>query len=172
VESAEITGPFTVEFKTPLRVGAMDAVELPVMFRPTATGEQSGRLRIKSNDAAQPTLEVLLKGTGVNSYKPQLEATPASVDFGTVAVAGSEKREVRLLNRGPAPLEVKGWSTSDAAFAVAALEKPFTLRIGESFPLTLTFTPTAGGPKTAKLTVESNDPKFPKMEVALRASGN
>ncbi len=121
VQAAEGTGPLSLKSSLPARIGA-----------------QTGLLLLQPSDSERPQVEVVPSGAAVTTYKPQLGASPAPFDFGAVAAGTPIARDLRSLNEGPAPLEIKGWKARDAAFSLSTLATPFRIPAGESVTLSVT----------------------------------
>lgn len=60
----------TAGLTTPFELAPAEAKDLTVTFRPAAAGSVSGLLRVRSNDAARPSVEVRLTGQGTGSTPP------------------------------------------------------------------------------------------------------
>ncbi len=106
---------------------------------------------------------------------PALEVTPASIDFGALAVgATSDVRTITARNVGDALLSVGAPTLADAGFTLlsgsAALLAP-----GESTTYDVVFVPDAVGPWSGTAHLTSDDPAQPEVEVPLTGlarSGN
>lgn len=78
-----------------------DEMVVLVHYSPTRVGNQTGRLRIESNDpnAAQRDIEIHAR-----SIKPCIQVTPADADFGDVQIGSTKDLSLDLSNCGNAPL--------------------------------------------------------------------
>lgn len=96
--------------------------------------------------------------------RPEIEVTPASLDFGDVAVACPTDLEVTVTNVGSATLDISGTEIrGDGQFSASYLEE--LLVPGASATLTVRYTPTAEGDHAAELIIYSNDDDEADVEV-------
>jgi len=156
---------------TTLAAGASCTVT--VTFKPSAGGTRTGTLSVANNATALP-LTVPLSGTAARA---QLTASPAALEFGSIAVGAAAQLTVTLTNTGTA--SVTGIATSIAmtpsgagasAYAVTTPCSTATLAPNQGCTLTVSFTPGTPGALAATLTIASSDPNGPAT-VALTGSG-
>ncbi|WP_276255294.1 right-handed parallel beta-helix repeat-containing protein [Halomontanus rarus] len=103
---------------------------------------------------------------------PELAVSPESVAFGTVDVGSSADETVTVSNTGDEDLQVNDVSlTGIDAGEFRESEDGFTLTPGDTRDVTVSFSPTFDGTKTADLVVESDDPDTPTVSVALTGTG-
>ncbi|MBK8324648.1 MAG: choice-of-anchor D domain-containing protein [Betaproteobacteria bacterium] len=140
---------------------------LVVDFTPAATGAKFGWLTVTSNDTSG---SVALQGNnGI------LTVTPASADFGSVAMGGTSATVTfTATNDGSSNLTLGSFNLSGAnaaSFAVTGgtCTTGATLAPAASCTITLTFSPAAGGGYSANLTVSSN---ATNETVALTGTGS
>src|SRR3984893_17432796 len=74
-----------------------------------------------------------------------LTCTPSALKFAYVLVGKSETLTVTLANGGASSVTVSQVSTSDLEYSVSPLSLPLVLNPGQSFNLSVTFTPKAIG---------------------------
>ena len=105
-----------------LSLGAGESVELTVMLTQRDGEVDRGELRLASNDADEPVVVVALESD--LKGQPELEVTPAELDFGVVPWGGLAVRDASLTNAGTGnvPLvvttvELDG-DAADGAFAL------------------------------------------------------
>ncbi|MEM7011081.1 MAG: TIGR02597 family protein, partial [Verrucomicrobiota bacterium] len=163
---------------TTLAPGA--STTLTVTFAPVAAGNESGTLRIASNDADENPFDVSITGTGVASEivveQPAnngLTDGVSDVNFGGVNVGVAAPLAFTIRNTGNAALNGLAASvdgTNSADFVAGALGAT-TLNPGQSTTVTLTFTPAAAGPRTAALHIANNDPNENPFDIALSGTG-
>ena len=128
-----------------------------VAFVPDATGEVAATLAVAS-DAVSGDEEVDLSGEGT---APVAAISPASHDFGEVIV-GEDKasEEFAIENTGTAPLAVEGLEIGGPGAAQFELDaaacEGAELDPGETCTLEATFAPTATGPATAAIELETD----------------
>jgi hypothetical protein len=142
---------------------------LSVAFTPTTTGTRAGTLSLATS-ATTLSLTASLTGVGVAG---QLNATPSALSFGSIAVGSPAPLSFTLLNSGSAivtlsPTTITGINAAD--FAVTTPCSSATLAPNQGCTLTVTFTPSATGPRTAALSIPSNDPASP-IVIPLTGAG-
>ncbi|MGI4852762.1 MAG: choice-of-anchor D domain-containing protein [Janthinobacterium lividum] len=158
---------FTVASDCGSNMNSNASCNLLVTYTPTAAGASTGMVTLQSSDATSP-LRIALTGTGT-VLPPQLSLTPASLNFGVLAVGNSATLTTTLLNTGNA-------SVSSIAIGVTA---GFTanstcgssLAPGSSCSIAVTYAATAAGVLSGLLTVNSSDPASP-LTASLTAAAN
>ena len=88
----------------------------------------------------------------VDTTRPAIILSRASISFGDVAVNGWKSDTLTLHNAGTAGLNVYSVWTDNAAFTVSP-STGFTLKPGDNQVLTVTFRPTVGGSQSATITI-------------------
>jgi len=136
---------------------------ISVDFAPTATGIRTGSMTIDYNDGAAKTAVVPLTGTGFN---PSL-GLGGTLDFGYVLVGKtSPSQTVPVQNRG---------NTLSITSIAATGDFQETNTCGSAIPtaascnITITFAPTAAGPRTGSVTVTADAQGSPYV---LSLTGN
>ena len=114
-----------------------------------------------------------------NSFKvtaaavPDINLSPVSLNFGTVAVGGAAAQGVQVQNMGSADLTItavglcSGTSTEYSWSPTA----PFTVAAGGSQLLSVTYAPSNDGTDAGCLAVTSTDPATPVAQLALTGTG-
>ncbi|MHB8878521.1 MAG: choice-of-anchor D domain-containing protein, partial [Myxococcaceae bacterium] len=105
----------------------------------------------------------------VGDVSGDIEAQPASVDFGTTAPGFPVERTVTLSNRGRGPLtlgETFLSGESPSVFTVQPLEAQ-SLSVAESVTVRLVYAPTAEGSHAARLVVRSDASNQPELLIPL-----
>ena len=99
------------------------------------------------------------------SYSPERE----SLEFGSVPVGDGSDRSLSLLNGGTETLTVSSITSDRTDFVIS----PTTLTIaaGDAASITVTFSPIAGGDQTGTLSIASNDPDRPVVQIQLTGEG-
>ncbi len=173
VESTRLTGTFAADFVTkgknaPFTIAAQGSQNFLISFRPSAAGEEQVTLTIISDDPDESIVSVEMRGTGFHRRQPELEITPASFDFGTLAVDSTRSTQFVLRNLGDAPLVLDSLllnGTGSSHFRIDDLVFPLVVAPEESLILSIAFAPFLGGRHSASLTVFSNDPAQQEMKV-------
>ena len=124
-------------------------------------------MTIYSNDLDEPTVSVLLSGSGL---VPDIEIPVTSYDFDTVAVHTSAEWNLLIENVGGADLIVTDVRSDNAAFT-ATLTLPLIIAPRSSEHVPITFAPTDQGAYTGRLTVTSDDPDEPNVSITLSGEG-
>jgi hypothetical protein len=157
ISISEQGSAFTVgNFSVPVTLQPWGSVEVPVVFSPTATGYTGGTLTFTSN-TANPTLAIDVSGTGAggSTASPKLKVSPATLNFGTVAVGANASLQAHLTASNAAVTISSDRSTS-SEFAIVGLKLPVKIPAGKSIPVTIKFTPSSSGTDPAKVGFISN----------------
>jgi len=178
VGSVTISGDFTItsDSCSGVSLDPSASCAVGVVFTPSTVGTLTGTLSITSDDPDTPTVEVALSGTGVSETVtgPNISVSPTTVDFGNVVVGTtSAPQTVTVANTGNADLTVSNVVlTGDTDFDVQTTTcvDPI-LAPGESCSADVVFTPSSIGGKTATVTITSDDPDTPTVEVTLTGNG-
>ncbi len=169
VTSIATTGDFaqTNNCGTGLAAGA--SCTITVTFTPKFTGTRTGSVTIVDTDAASPR-SVSLSGTGMS-----ISLAPTSLNFGTqLPLLSKTSKTVTLTNlgaAGTASLKVKGISIGgpNAGDFRQSSNCPAALIPSATCTITVTFTPSLLGGRTATLTVDHDASGAPRT-VALSGS--
>ncbi|MBE0565955.1 MAG: choice-of-anchor D domain-containing protein [Krumholzibacteria bacterium] len=145
---------------------------LPVVARFNASGlfggDYAADIMVASNDPAAPNLAVpaLLSVTGA----PDIAVSTMAIDYGTVYLGTPTLRNLVISNIGTDDLELTGASISHPDFN-ANLTVPTVLGPTQSLIVTVGFVASATGPREGVLSLASNDPDQPVVEIALTGIG-
>jgi len=143
----------------PLRIGPGDSIEVPVRFQPMASGPIAGTITIFSDDPAGPA-SVSVSGTGRTPKADVMIADSGS--FGRVCVGSFADQPLIVVASGLCRLTITGITSSSAEFLVPeVLSYPITIGPGDALPVPIRFLPSSFGPKSATITVASDDPASP-----------
>ncbi len=134
----------------PLTLPAGTELKLDVTFEPQAVGAVGG-----SSLVFGPNLDITFTGAGIGASKPELAITPATLNFGEVAVGTTEKRTVELSASGGNVI-ISSVSSSSSQFAVLDTPLPLTVSAGKDVSLNVAFTPQASGNPSATLSFASD----------------
>ncbi len=139
---------------------------LVVRFAPTESGPYEIGYVISTDIARRPIrgvpdsvrqLDFVLRGFGL---RPEVIITPTSVDFGTVVLVpnctSSQDRTVTIKNNGNVVLRIDSIRVEPSTVTVIPNKNFFSIPVGESSPLTLTFVPDREGPITGIVRFYSN----------------
>jgi uncharacterized repeat protein (TIGR01451 family) len=146
-----------------------------IVFTPASVGSKSAYLRFCTNDPDENPYDVPLTGTGtdVPPVYPDIDVTPAAIDFGPIPVGSASGTEnVTIANEGDDDLVLGNLIINDSQFQITSGNvSGQTLGPGASADVTLVFTPASEGSQAATLTIPSNDPDEDPVSVALSGEG-
>ena len=135
-------------------------------FAPKVSGLSSATLTITNSDPVTPVLSDLLGGIGT-----ALALNPLTLTFPDQTVGtSSTSRTVTLTNAGAVTLTINSITMAGTDFSLNN-NCGGTLRAGRSCSVSLRFRPTAIGPRTASLVVNTSDVGAPQASVLLSGTG-
>lgn len=152
------------------RLAPGERAAVTVAFTPPSATIHDATLVVPSNDPGG-ALNVSLSGPGEQS---NVSVTPTSVAFGGVRVGATAQAEIDLRNAGGQQLNLTGVAIEGAnasAFDLVSGAGEGTLAPGENRTLVARFAPGAPGGRTAVVSVASNDPVTPVVNVSLGGRG-
>ncbi|HXG93439.1 MAG TPA: choice-of-anchor D domain-containing protein [Blastocatellia bacterium] len=161
--------PFSIVDKPalPLTVAPAQSIELTVRFAPTSAQQFTGSFTIQSNAPQSPSVTVDLRGVGIGVPVPNIEITPSFGNF----PSGSSVTPIEIKNTGDADLIVSSIIQPASPFFLGGLPNfPVTLKPGESFTMTLSFSPAAPGVFVSQMIVVNNDPDTVLFAIPLRGT--
>jgi uncharacterized repeat protein (TIGR03803 family) len=184
--SASISGANASDFviTTPLTLssfGPGGSDGLLITFTPSDSGARAATLTIVSNDSDEASFEIQLTGEGL--IQPEIEVdtpTTANVqsqdvihDFGSGSINAGIARTFTIRNTGNAELTslnvtIDGINSSD--FAVTA-QPAASIAQGGSGTFVVTFTPSVGGTRNARLQIASDDADENPFNIDLTGTG-
>ena len=143
---------------------------ITVFFFADDIGTDTATLNIADNAAGSPQ-QVSLSATVIN---PQATFRPSSLGFGTVKIGHSSTQNTTLTNTGTTNLNITsigltGANTGD--FTENSSACPSTLTPGASCMISVTFSPTTTGSRTANLTAVDNA-QISRQNVFLSGKGS
>jgi Abnormal spindle-like microcephaly-assoc'd, ASPM-SPD-2-Hydin len=137
----------------PVSLTAGQTVTVQVSFTPSTTGIRAAAL-VASTDQGQ--FSTSLSGIGQSSTG-QIQAAPAIISFGGIAVGRDVSSAVTLTNVGGAPATLFSVTAPGLPFSATGLPAPSTvLQPQGSVTVTLQFAPTAAGDYQDALTVDTD----------------
>ncbi|MFQ6674492.1 MAG: choice-of-anchor D domain-containing protein, partial [Fidelibacterota bacterium] len=151
-----------------------DSLTVIISYSPTSTSGDLDSLVITNEDSPGQTFWVRVMGKGSEALVPNLEVSPATVNFGTVVIGDSSDTTLTLSNMGDTTLFISDIALSGTDAADFSLPEDFD--IGELAPdgdttFALRFRPGSEGGKSATLTIISNDPDGGSTTVSLVGAG-
>jgi hypothetical protein len=170
VASAQVSGGgFAVVTPTlPSTLSSGQSLVLAVQFAPQTVGELKGSLVIASN-ASNPTLTIVLSGSGTAAPAGTIAANSTTVNFGPTQVGTTATQNVTLSVSGSS-VTVTSAQVSGAGFAVVTPTLPSTLSAGQSLVLAVQFASQTVGQLGGSLIIASNASN-PTLTIPLFGSG-
>jgi hypothetical protein len=166
ITNMTVSGDFAETNNCGASVAAGASCTISVTFTPTAAGSRYGSVTITDNAADSPQT-VLLAGNGLPT--PAVAFSPASLAFPNQIVnTTSAPLNVTLSNTGSAVLSIVSITTSGNFAQTNTCGT--SLANGTSCTISVTFTPTAGGPRAGTIIVTDNAAGSPQT-VPLTGSG-
>jgi hypothetical protein len=151
----------------PLTLATGQSQGFTVIFTPQSAGSVSGNLSI-ANSGSAPTVNVALSGGSQTAGA--VTPSPASLNFGNVAVGNSQGLSETLTNSGGSTVTITQVSPTGTGFGVSGLSLPLVLAAGQSQAFSVTFTPSSAGGSSGNLAIVSNASNSPTL-VALTGTG-
>lgn len=141
----------------------------------TLSGMQAGpvdaRVRVTSSDVLSPITEIPVLGI---ITEPNVLVGPPALEFGAVPRGWVVTRPIEVVNSGYGDLVITGVSMvlgSSELFTLRSVSLPVTLRHDQRTALEVEFRSEVEAPLTGKVSIDTNDPDQPFVEVDLRATG-
>jgi hypothetical protein len=162
-----ISGPFTQTNSCGSTVNPGSSCTFTVTFKPTKAGAVTGSLSITDNAPLSPQT-VSLKGTGTD-----VQFNPVSFNFGNQPVGTkSLPKKITLSNKGSVAVSISKISLTgtNAADFPQTNTCGTSVAAGASCFITVTFTPSAAGKRTANVSVIDNGGGSPQT-VSLTGTG-
>ena len=141
---------------------------ITIRFSPTSEGAKSAMLRIICDDLDESPVNISLNGTG---GIPDISTSATELNYGSVVIPESSVLSFSVSNEGSHELTVSATEiTGENAdqFSFESGEGSFYIPVGgDAHPISVKFSPTSAGLKTATLRITSNDPYDSVVEIAL-----
>jgi hypothetical protein len=147
----------------PVTLAPTSCFPFQVTFSPTAPGPQSATLAIPSNDPLAPVVNVTVSG---DATEPDVRVT-GSTDFGVASAWTPAERTLAVCNVGGCPLAVAAATVGCPDFTLVGSPFPAPVAPGACLDLVVRFTPVLPGPKSCPLTIASDDPDTPAVNLTL-----
>jgi pimeloyl-ACP methyl ester carboxylesterase len=157
ISSLSVTGANAADFAQTNTCGtgvaAGSTCTININFTPTATGSRTAFITISDNAGAQ---NIALSGTGLING-PAVQLNPTSLSFGIQAVGTtSSARTINVTNVGNVALSITSISVTgtNRANFVQTNTCGTSVAVGAACTVSVTFTPSAAGPRTAAVTLK------------------
>jgi hypothetical protein len=153
VSAASTQAPFGVDTSSlglPRTLAAGDTLAVPVSFTAGSPGTATGTLTLTTNAG---TASADLHGVAT---QPGLAATPAALNFGTVATGTTSSLTVSITNTGTASETISAVSPPGAPFTATNLPPAGTVvPAQQSIAISVTYAPTTGGSNSGSIGITS-----------------
>ncbi|MHB1843408.1 MAG: choice-of-anchor D domain-containing protein [Deltaproteobacteria bacterium] len=145
------------------------SLTLSITFSPPSDGKHQATLTLVSDSTEAPRAQVTLLG---NAFSYQLEVVPTELDFGEVQVGTSSVPEVvTVTNSASAPETITvGPIQGKTDFQPSPSGAQANVGAGQSFQVSVTFSPTLAGPVQATLPISACNGCTP-VNVTLTGTG-
>jgi hypothetical protein len=145
----------TSSLSMPLILAAGQSIDLTVSFTPAAMGWTGGVIKFSST-TSNATLHLEVWGTGVSSQP--VNASPATVSFGSVAMGAVATVPVVLTNSRSWEITLSAFQTTGVGFSMSGPALPVTLGAGQSVTVNVAFAPKSAGTTGGSLYVSGPSP--------------
>ena len=167
ITQAAVSGTgFTMSGFSPQILAVGQSLTVSIGFSASATGTANGALSFSST-ATNSSLSVALSGTGVSSG--YLTPSPASLNFGSIAVGTKQTQSVTVTNTGGSSVGLTQAAVSGTGFTMGGFSAQ-TLAAGQSLTLSVGFTANSTGTATGALSLSSTASNS-SLSVALSGTG-
>jgi hypothetical protein len=101
---------------------------------------------------------------------PDISVAQTSIEFDSVKVGKKATKTLKILDNGTGDLMIALSGLEGTHFGIQG-SSSVTLKAKKSYTLKVLFTPKSAGLETATLTITSNDPDTPTIEISLSGTG-
>lgn len=143
----------------PLTLAAGQSATVSITFSPKSAGSVTGTLSITVENASGP-ISVPLTGNGLGPG--QLDASPSSMNFGTITV-GSSHGQTGTLTAGSADILVNSASWNGQGYTLSGITFPTTVKASTSTSFMVTFAPQVSGRSSGQVSFLSNASNSPAI---------
>jgi preprotein translocase subunit YajC len=160
---------FSIQGSSSVTIKAKKSYSLKVLCTPTSGGLKTATLEIDSNDPDTPTLDISLTAI-LPATAPDISVAQATLDFGSIKVGKKVTKTLKITNNGTGDLMITLSGLEGTDFSIQG-SSSVTIKAKKSYSLKVLFTPTSAELKTATLSIVSNDPDTPTLEISLTGTG-
>lgn len=179
---------FLISQPTSSLIEAGSSVTFTVSFTPATEGPQTATVSVPSDDADEATYTFDVSGSVAAASEPEIGVTGQGnairagdgspsfddgTDFGSQDTAtGTATHTFEVTNAGTETLVIDGVTVEGpqaADFTLGTL--PTSIPSGETASFNVTFDPSATGPRTATVTILSDDREQPSFAFAIQGTG-
>nr|NQU90773.1 PKD domain-containing protein [Bacteroidota bacterium] len=131
-------------------------------------GSYSAEINVTSNDPMNPLITIPVSLT-VYSTTPAIVVNPVSIDFGQVIPGNTIQSSYTVTNAGNETLEIFNTVSNNTVFSANPVY--FSIDPSEQQIVNVSFFPSNVGVVSGALTIYSNDPTQPQVQVQLTGEG-
>jgi len=160
------------EFTSEFEVDVDSTTKIPITFTPDNFFDYTGEITITSNDEESPEIVLAVSGTGVDAPMPDIDCVPGTIDFGPTIDNLQLTEILTCTNTGLADLTL-GTVVQEGSPYFQLLTDPSgsIIAAGQSMPVVLTYAPPNQQGDNGTLTIPSDDPDEPEVEITLLGNG-
>lgn len=142
-------------------------------FAPQAESEKTAIISIASDDPDTPIFEISLTGKGIVPPVPDIKVEPISLGLGEIQVSrASPYKNLIIKNTGEAPLQVGQITLEGSDFEYLSDDcSNMNVSPSQHCSMDIRFKPQSVGTKTGTLSIPSDDPDTPTLDVPLTGIG-
>ncbi len=160
----------------PLSITPQNSIEFQVEFTPSGEATFNGTLVINSNDPDTSSVQVPIEGSGFVPLFPNILVNPSSHTFSTTLIGNTVSQTLTINNLGNQQLTVSTIALSagsDPDFQLSQVPSlPLVIPSQDFQTIQVDFTPTGVGTFNGSVTIESDDPDSPSVQIDVMGSGS
>ncbi|MFO0722592.1 MAG: choice-of-anchor D domain-containing protein [Myxococcota bacterium] len=159
----------------PNTIAAGAALDIDLGFQPTQAASHMTTLTVASNDPDSPSVAIPVSADAIDTTGCTITVAPTTLDFGAVAPGSAVTAQVRVTDTGVGgcAFDVVGIRAgSSPAFSLVTGPASYALNPGESMFIDVRFGPSAVGPASGTLDLQSSDSANPTPSVSLSGAGD
>ncbi len=141
-----------------------------IYFTPTKVSYEKCDIQIRSNDPVESIITFSLEGEGIEVYDPTISVSTQNLNFGTIKIDSVYSQNIVINNSGTGVLVIDSLKVSNSNFSVSSSH--FEIKTGESYTITVTFSPQSTGELKGNLILFSNDDNNPQTTITLIGYGS
>jgi hypothetical protein len=101
---------------------------------------------------------------------PDISVDQTSIQFGSTKVGKKATKTLKIANSGTGDLVITLSGLDGTDFSIQG-SSSVTIKAKKSYSLKILFNPKSAGPKEATLTITSNDPDTPIIDISFTGTG-
>ena len=152
-----------------------ELISLEVVYTPETYETNGSFVRIESNDEETPQIDVLIVGKG---DAPVMSVSPEEFDYGSISIGCDNEERVTIRNDGNLELVIDSVTQmvtqpADILMEYGSLpDPPWSLDPGQEVDFLVSYIPNDIGQDESSITIVSNDPKTPEVELVQYGEGD